>query len=106
MRETELLALRIVERWDDLGGRERPWAPLDQIHKELFAGRELTPVDYAAVEEAHWKIYSLGRNLYATTDGTCCSRAAGRRGGAGSSHGFPRLNTTRARGTRAPNGMR
>lgn len=64
MHETELLVTQIVERWDDLGGRAAPWAPLNKIHEELFAGRELTPVDYAAVEEAHWGIYSLGHNLY------------------------------------------
>jgi hypothetical protein len=59
------LADAIVEIW--VQGDElclEAWQKLDRAHHGLFAGRDLTPRDYAAVEEAHWRIYGKGSNIY------------------------------------------
>jgi hypothetical protein len=60
------LTAAIVDLWS--GGKVRgleTWQILDLIHHELFAGRERTPCDYAAVMEAHWTgFYATGSNIY------------------------------------------
>jgi hypothetical protein len=62
--DTAGLSAAIVERWVARDELALGWRILDLIHEELFAGRELTPLDYAAVEEAMWGIYETGANIY------------------------------------------
>jgi hypothetical protein len=62
--DTRELADTIVEIWRQhttLGLQK--WEVLDRIHHEPFADRDLTPVDSAAVEQAHWGIYAAGSNI-------------------------------------------
>jgi hypothetical protein len=63
--DAQPLADAIVDIWRQQKaiGLEH-WETLGCIHHELFAGRELTPVDYAAVEAAHWGIYRAGSNIH------------------------------------------
>ncbi|MGP0049376.1 MAG: hypothetical protein ACLPZR_11095, partial [Solirubrobacteraceae bacterium] len=63
INDTAEISMAIVQRWAQRDELDLGWRILDLVHAELFAGRELSPLDYAAVDEAMWGIYSTGSNI-------------------------------------------